>query len=95
MYKLEHNKLLKLCNNNFVKITNYHKYGTRQTTISNYFLPSVGKNIAQSQYLLQDQNYGVQLKFKLKINNGIRLRNNIFSSYLSLTGKLASKLQLL
>ena len=48
MYKLEHNKLLKLFNN-FVKMTNHRTYGTRQATSSNYFLPHVGKKIAQSQ----------------------------------------------
>ena len=86
MYKLEHNKLPKLFNNYFVKTTNYHKYGTRQATSSNYFLPRIGKKkMHRSSYLLEPQNYGVQLNFKLKINNGIHLRNNILSPYLSLT----------
>ena len=95
MYKLEHNKVPKLCNSNFVKTTTHYEYGTRQATGSNYFLSRVGKKTAQNQYFLEDQNYGVQINFKSKINNGIHLRNNIFSPYLSLTGKFASKLQLL
>ena len=49
MYKLEHNKLPKLFTNNLVKITNHQTYGTRQATSSNYFLPRVGKKIAQNQ----------------------------------------------
>ena len=73
MYKLEHNKLPNLLNNNFVKITNHHKYGTRQAITSYYFLPRVGKKITQNQLLLEDQNYKVQLIFKLKLNNGIHL----------------------
>ena len=52
MYKLEHNKLPKLFNNNFAKITKYHKYGTRQDTSSNYFLPRFGKKTAQNQLSL-------------------------------------------
>ena len=95
MYKLEHNKFLKLFNNNFVKITNQHKYGTRQATSSNYFLPRVGKKLHRINYLLEDQNYGVQLIFKSKISNGIHLQSNISSPYLTFREKFASKLQLI
>ena len=80
MYKLEHSKLPKLFNSNLVKITNHHKYGTRQATSSNYFLPRVGKKMHRTNSFLEDQNYGVQLIFILKINNGIHLRSNVFSS---------------
>ena len=88
MYKLEHNKLLRLFNNNFFKITSHHKYGTRQASSSNYFFPRVGKKLHITNYLLEDQNYGVQLIFKLKINNGIHIRSNIMTSYQTLTENL-------
>ena len=60
MYKSEHNELPKLFNNNFVKITNHHKYGTKQATSSNYFLFRVGKKIAQNQLSFRGSKYGVQ-----------------------------------
>ena len=66
MYRLEHNKLPKLCNNNFVKMTNYHKYGTRRATISNYFLPSVGKNIAQNQLSFTGSKLRRTIKIQIK-----------------------------
>ena len=57
MNELERNKLAKLFNKNFVKITNHHKYGTRQATSSKYFLRRVDKKIAQNQFsFLEDQN---------------------------------------
>ena len=88
MYKLELNKLSKLFNNNFLKITNHHKYGTRQATSSDYFLPQVDKKIAQKQ-----------LSFKRSklwsTSNGIHLRKNIFNSHLTLIEEVVSKLQLL
>ena len=49
MYKLEYNKLRKVFNKNFVKITSHNKYGTRQATSSKYFVPRVGKIIVQNQ----------------------------------------------
>ena len=51
---------------------------------STFFLV-LAKKLQKNNYLLQDQNYEIQLIFKLKINNGIHLRNNTFSSYLTLT----------
>ena len=62
MPKLEHNKLPKLFNNNFVKITNHHKYGTRKVISSNYsaFFLSLAKKMNKTKYLLEDQNCGVQ-----------------------------------
>ena len=59
------------------------------------FFLVLAKKSHKANYLLEDQNYGVQVIFKSKINNGIHFRNNIFSPYLALTEKFASKLQLL
>ena len=52
-----------------------------------FFLVST-KKLHRINYLLEDQNYGVQLILKLKINNKTHLRNNIFSSYLTLSENL-------
>ena len=50
MYKLEHNKLPKLFNNNFVKTTNHHKYGTLDKLPAPIaFFLVLAKKIAQSQ----------------------------------------------
>ena len=95
MYKLEHNKFPKLFNNNFVKITNHHKYGTRQATSSNYFLPRVGKKLAQNQLSFKGSKLGRTINLQIKNKNGIHLRSNIFRPYLTLTEKFSSKLQFL
>ena len=46
------------------------------------------KKLLRTNYLLEDQNFGVQLIFKLEVNNGIHLRSNLFSFYLTLTENL-------
>ena len=66
MHKLERNKLPKLFNNNFVKITNHHKYGTRQATGSNYFLPHVGKKFAQNQLSFKGSKLWSTIKLQIK-----------------------------
>ena len=58
------------------------------------FFLVLAKKLYRTNYLLEDQNYVVQLIFNLKINNWIHLRNNIFSPDLTVTEKFASKLQL-
>ena len=45
----------------------------------------------RANYLLEDQNYAVKLIFKLKMNNEVHLRSNIFSSYLTLIQNLEAK----
>ena len=42
------------------------------------------KKLHRTNDLLEDQNYGVQLIFKLKIDNEIHLQNDIFSPYVTL-----------
>ena len=53
------------------------------------FFLVLAKKLHKTNYRLEDQNCGVQLIFKLKINNGIHLRSNIFSPFLTLTEKFA------
>ena len=63
MYKLEHNKVPILFNNNFIKITNHHKYGTRLQSPApiTFFLVSA-KKLHRTNYLLTDAKINLQIK---------------------------------
>ena len=70
---MEHNKLPKLFNNNFVKITNHHKYDTRPATNFNYFLPRVGKKIAQKKMSFRGS--------KLRSTTNLQFKNKQWDSF--------------
>ena len=48
------------------------------------FLVLTKKELHRIKDILEDQNYGVQLIFTLKVNKGIHLRNYMFIFYLTL-----------
>ena len=69
MYKLKHNELPKLFSNNFVKITIINMVLEKTPAPIIFFLVSA-KNLHKTNYILEDQNYGIQLIFILNRNMG-------------------------
>ena len=66
MCQLNSNKLPEIIQSIFLKLDNLHKHDTRQSKITNLFVPRVSKKIAQNQLSFRGQKQWMSILSKFK-----------------------------
>ena len=84
MYQLNTNKLPKIIQSIFLKLSNLHEHDTRQSKITNLFVPRVSKKIARNQLSFRGPSSGYQSHQKLKLYLENHLKKYIKTSFLKI-----------